>query len=64
MAAAEFAEAAETYQRLVALDDLDEDAARHLIDALHRAGNAAGVKRAYKRLADALKRELGETPSF
>jgi predicted ATPase/DNA-binding SARP family transcriptional activator len=56
--------AAEAYQKLVALDDLDEQAARKLVESLNRAGDAAGARRAYRRLADALKRELGETPSF
>jgi predicted ATPase/DNA-binding SARP family transcriptional activator len=64
MAAGEYAAAAETYQQLVNLDDLDEDAAQNLIRALEKNGDAAGAKRAYRRLATALKRELGEDPSF
>jgi predicted ATPase/DNA-binding SARP family transcriptional activator len=56
--------AAETYQRLVNLDELDEDATRNLIAALEKQGDTAGAKRAYRRLATALKRELGEEPSF
>jgi predicted ATPase/DNA-binding SARP family transcriptional activator len=64
MAAADFPAAAETYQKLVALDNLDEDAARHLITALEKQGDAAGAKRAYRRLAEALEKELGERPSF
>jgi predicted ATPase/DNA-binding SARP family transcriptional activator len=64
MSAGEYASAAEAYQKLVALDDLDEDAARNLITALEKSGDAAGAKRAYRRLADALKKELGEAPSF
>lgn len=64
MSAGDYAGAAESYQKLVALDDLDEDAARSLITALEKSGDAAGAKRAYRRLADALKKELGETPSF
>ncbi|MDP9190882.1 MAG: tetratricopeptide repeat protein [Acidobacteriota bacterium] len=56
--------AAETYQRLVNLDELDEDATRNLIAALEKQGDSAGAKRAYRRLTAALKRELGEEPSF
>ena len=56
--------AAETYQRLVNLDELDEDATRNLMTALEKQGDSAGAKRAYRRLATALKRELGETPGF
>jgi predicted ATPase/DNA-binding SARP family transcriptional activator len=63
-AAGDHTAAAEAYQKLVALDDLDEDAARSLIQALEKSGDAAGAKRAYRRLAEALKKELGETPSF
>ena len=64
MSAGNYAAAAEAYQKLVALDDLDEDAARNLMQALEKGGDPAGAKRAYRRLADALKRELGEAPSF
>jgi len=64
LAAADYPAAAETYQQLVALDNLDEDAARNLITALEKQGDTAGAKRAYRRLADALEKELGERPSF
>jgi DNA-binding SARP family transcriptional activator len=64
MSAGDLAGAADTYQRLVALDDLDEDAARNLITALEKRGDGAGAKRVYRRLAAALKRELDEEPSF
>ncbi|HEV7767449.1 MAG TPA: BTAD domain-containing putative transcriptional regulator, partial [Thermoanaerobaculia bacterium] len=64
MNAGDYAAAAETYQYLVALDDLDEDAARHLMAALEKQGDNTGAKRVYRRLATALKRELGEEPSF
>lgn len=56
--------AAETYQRLVNFDELDEDATRNLMTALEKQGDSAGAKRAYRRLAAALKRELGEEPTF
>jgi len=64
MSASDYAAAAETYQRLVNLDELDEDATRNLMNALEKQGDSAGAKRAYRRLAAALKRELGETPGF
>jgi DNA-binding SARP family transcriptional activator len=64
MTAGDYAGAAEAYQRLVALDDLDEDAARHLIAALEKQGDRGAATRAYRRLAEALKRELGVEPSF
>ncbi len=56
--------AAETYQRLVNFDELDEDATRNLMTALEKQGDSAGAKRAYRRLAATLKRELGEEPGF
>jgi predicted ATPase/DNA-binding SARP family transcriptional activator len=56
--------AAQAYQRLVDLDDLDEDATRHLIAALEHQGDPAAAKRAHRRLAAALKRDLNEEPSF
>jgi predicted ATPase/DNA-binding SARP family transcriptional activator len=64
MAAADYEGAVDTYQRLVALDDLDEDAARSLITALEKQGDRGAATRAYRRLAEALKRELGVEPSF
>jgi predicted ATPase/DNA-binding SARP family transcriptional activator len=56
--------AALAWRRLVELDELDEDAARHLIEALVERGDRAGALRVWRRLADALERELGERPSF
>ena len=64
MASGDFTGAAETYQRLVALDDLDEEAARSLIAALEKQGDRGAATRAYRRLSEALKRELGVEPSF
>jgi DNA-binding SARP family transcriptional activator len=64
MAAADYEGAVDTWQRLVALDDLDEDAARNLIAALEKQGDRGAATRAYRRLAEALKRELGVEPSF
>jgi DNA-binding SARP family transcriptional activator len=64
MAAGDHRAAVDAYERLVALDDLDEDGARHLINALEKHGDAAGARRVYRRLTAALKRELGVEPSF
>jgi predicted ATPase/DNA-binding SARP family transcriptional activator len=64
MAAGDYPGAAEAYQRLVSLDNLDEEAARNLIAALDKQGDRGAATRAYRRLADALKRELGVEPSF
>jgi predicted ATPase/DNA-binding SARP family transcriptional activator len=64
MAAADYEGAVDTWQRLVALDDLDEDAARNLITALEKQGDRGAATRAYRKLAEALKRELGVEPSF
>jgi DNA-binding SARP family transcriptional activator len=64
MTAGDYAAAAETYQHLVNFDELDEDATRNLMNALEKQGDSAGAKRAYRRLAAALKRELGEEPGF
>ncbi|HEX2834820.1 MAG TPA: BTAD domain-containing putative transcriptional regulator [Thermoanaerobaculia bacterium] len=52
----------DTWQRLVELDPLDEEAARHLMTALTKEGDHAGASRVYRRLADALKRELDAEP--
>ena len=60
----DFAAAADAYQRLADLDDLDEDASRKLVSALTKAGDSAGAARAYRRLAATLKKELGVKPSF
>ena len=62
MTAGDYAGAADAYQRIVALDDLDEEAARNLMTALAKQGEKATAARVYKRLADALKRELNELP--
>jgi DNA-binding SARP family transcriptional activator len=52
----------DAWQRLVALDPLDEEAARHLMVALGKEGDPAAASRVYRRLADALKRELDAEP--
>ncbi|HEX7832530.1 MAG TPA: BTAD domain-containing putative transcriptional regulator [Thermoanaerobaculia bacterium] len=52
----------DTWQRLVALDPLDEEAARNLMTALAKDGDPAAASRVYRRLTDALKRELDAEP--
>ena len=64
MASGDYEGAAAAYQRLVALDDLDEDAARKLMTALEKQGDRGAAARVYRRLAETLKRELGVEPSF
>ncbi|MBV9806657.1 MAG: AAA family ATPase, partial [Solirubrobacterales bacterium] len=60
---AEDRDAIELTRRQVALDRFDEDAHRRLIERLDRAGDRAGAMRAYRGLAERLRRELGVTPS-
>lgn len=59
---ARLSNSAEAWQRLVTLDPLDEEAARTLMRTLSDQGDAAGASRVYRRLTDALKRELDATP--
>jgi DNA-binding SARP family transcriptional activator len=54
--------AAETYERLVAFDAADEEAARGLMLSLAKQGDRSGASRAYKRLVDSLKRQLDSEP--
>ena len=63
-AAGDHAAAADAWGKLAALDNLDEEATRKLVEALTRAGDRSAARRAYRRLADALRRELGVEPSF
>ena len=53
---------ADIWQRLVELDTLDEEAARNLMKTLIERGDTAGATRVYKRLVDALRRELDVEP--
>ncbi|MCU1348901.1 MAG: Signal transduction response regulator / Disease resistance protein [Acidobacteria bacterium] len=62
LAAGDARAAADAYQRLVQLDDLDEEAARNLMTALARAGDPAAATRAYRRLTESLRRELETEP--
>ncbi len=52
----------DAWQRLVTLDPLDEEAARNLMVALVEQGDTAAASRVYRRLAEALKRELDADP--
>ena len=56
-------EAAETYRRLLAADDLDEEACRQLMTCLARAGDRAGALRAYRQLVERLDTELDAEPA-
>ncbi|HKS25736.1 MAG TPA: BTAD domain-containing putative transcriptional regulator, partial [Thermoanaerobaculia bacterium] len=62
IAAGEFAKAAEVYQRLWALDEFDEQAARQLMTCYGKLGDADGAARVYRRLTEALRRELQTEP--
>jgi DNA-binding SARP family transcriptional activator len=52
----------DAWQRLVDFDPLDEDAARNLMTSLGKQGDTAGAARVYRRLVDALRRELDVEP--
>ncbi len=56
------AEAAELYRRVVAVEELHEDAHRRLMACLARAGDRAGALRHYDRLAAVLRSELEAEP--
>ena len=56
-------EAIEFTRRQVEHDRFDEEAHRRLIERLERAGDRAGAMRAYRGLAERLRRELGVAPS-
>ena len=56
-------EAIELTRRQVERDPFDEEAHRRLITRLAAAGDRAGALRAYRALAERLRRELGVAPS-
>ena len=62
-AAATPADAVGWARRRLALDPLDEDAARDLMRRLVDAGDRAGALAAYDRLSDRLRGALGLAPS-
>ena len=56
------ARAAEAYRRVLARDDLHEDATRALMLAHARLGEPAAAVRLYRRFADRLREELDAEP--
>ena len=56
-------EAIELTRRQVEQDRFDEEAHRRLIERCDQAGDRAGAMRAYRGLAERLRRELGVAPS-
>jgi predicted ATPase/DNA-binding SARP family transcriptional activator len=60
--AEEPAEAAETYRRVLARDELHEEALRALMRALGEAGERSQALRAYQRFAEKLAKELEAEP--
>jgi predicted ATPase/DNA-binding SARP family transcriptional activator len=62
IAAGEFAKAAEVYQRLWALDEFDEQAVRQLMTCYGKLGDSGAAARVYRRLCEALRRELQAEP--
>ncbi len=56
-------EAVELTRRQVEYDRFDEEAHRRLIERCDQAGDRAGAMRAYRGLAERLRRELGVAPS-
>ncbi len=62
MSAGNFSAAAEVYQQLFAFDPLDEQACRNLMRCLAQKGDSAAASRAYRRLVEALRRELDAEP--
>ena len=55
--------AADAYERLLALDPLDEEVARNLMLAYAKLDDAPSATRAYKRLTEALRKELNTPPA-
>lgn len=62
MSAGDLETAIASWQKLAAIDDLDEEACRNLMTAYARQGDIAAATRAYRRLTDALRRELDTPP--
>jgi DNA-binding SARP family transcriptional activator len=57
-----YAEAAEAFRALLAVDPVNEDACRRQMICLTELGDRAGALRAYDALARALQHELGVRP--
>ena len=64
LAAGDLEGAANAYERRFALDAHDEEACRGLMLARAKQGDISGATRAYRRLADALRRDIGAEPSL
>jgi DNA-binding SARP family transcriptional activator len=60
---ARHAKAAETFRRVLARDELHEEALRALIRALTESGERSQALRAYQRFAGRLRHELGADPA-
>jgi DNA-binding SARP family transcriptional activator len=58
-----FEEAAGWFERLIAIDELDEDAYRRIMTCRMRTGDRAVAARLYQKLTDKLEAELGAEPS-
>jgi predicted ATPase/DNA-binding SARP family transcriptional activator len=60
--AGSYEEAADACRRVIAVEELDEDAHRQLMENLTRAGDRASALRHYERLAQRLKADLDARP--
>jgi DNA-binding SARP family transcriptional activator len=60
---ARHAKSAETFRRVLARDELHEDALRALLRALAESGERSQAIRAYQRFAGRLRHELGADPA-
>jgi predicted ATPase/DNA-binding SARP family transcriptional activator len=58
----DFAGAVAFYERMLALDPVDEQAGRNLMTCLARSGATEEASRVYRRLTDALRREVDAPP--
>jgi pentatricopeptide repeat protein len=54
--------AADCYRRVIARDDLNEDATRALMRCYARVGDRSQALRLYQRFADRLRKELEAEP--
>jgi len=57
-----YAKAAEVYRRVLARDDLHEEAVRLLMRALAESGERSQALRAYRRFSDRLREEMDAEP--
>jgi DNA-binding SARP family transcriptional activator len=58
-----YAKAAEVYRRVLARDELHEEAVRALMRALAESGERSQALRAYKRFSDRLREEMDAEPA-